>query len=303
MTALHGRTTVVVSTRNRPAVLLHTLREMRRLRPSPPIIVVDMASSDATAQVVRAVNDFGSGGPVIEWTGLEHNRGAVARNLGVECASTPFVAFCDDNTWWQADSLAHGEHLFDLHPSVGVLAARTVMFPGGGTDPVCERMSNSPLGRQPGLPGPSVLGFLVSSVLVRRTAFLAAGGFNDVLRFPGEEEMLALDLYRHGWDLCYVPDLVAFHLQSRVGAARRRREVRNRILTALMRRSAGRCSELVGHLAVDTLRDPRNLTVWASLLCHAPAALWQRAPVTPDLEATVRLLDVERGPARNRHPS
>ncbi|MDT7694569.1 MAG: hypothetical protein QOI75_3936, partial [Pseudonocardiales bacterium] len=43
-----GRTTVVIATRNRSAELARTLRELRALRPAPPIIVLDNDSTDDT---------------------------------------------------------------------------------------------------------------------------------------------------------------------------------------------------------------------------------------------------------------
>ncbi len=74
---------------------------------------------------------------------------------------------------------------------------------------------------------------------MRRDAFLDAGGFSDVLHFVGEEELLALDLAAAGWGLAYVPELVVHHHPSKTGrdpAGRRRREIRNRLLTAWLRR-------------------------------------------------------------------
>ena len=36
---------------------------------------------------------------------LDKNHGALARNLGVRATQAPYVAFSDDDSWWQAGSL------------------------------------------------------------------------------------------------------------------------------------------------------------------------------------------------------
>ncbi|MFD1045222.1 glycosyltransferase family 2 protein, partial [Kibdelosporangium lantanae] len=45
------RTTVVIATRNRSGELAHTLAELSALKPKPPVIVIDNASTDDTAAV------------------------------------------------------------------------------------------------------------------------------------------------------------------------------------------------------------------------------------------------------------
>ena len=57
-----------------------------------------------------------------------------------------------------------------------------------------ERLRVVPNGVEPDLPGRSVLGFLACGAVVRRSAFVQAGGFDPVVHFGGEEERLALDL-------------------------------------------------------------------------------------------------------------
>ena len=66
-------------------------------------------------------------------------------------------------------------------------------------------LADSPLGRDPALPGPSILGFLACSAVVRKDAFEAVGGFSKILHFRGEEQLLSWDLSAHGWDLCFCP--------------------------------------------------------------------------------------------------
>ena len=231
-TAQTGRTvTTVVMTRNRCEELVTSLA-----RHTGPVIVVDNGSDDDTVERVRALRDGD-----IRLVALEENVGAPARNIGVRSATTPYVAFADDDSWWEPGALDRAAALFAAYPRLGLLAGRITVGATEVDDPVCARMAEAPLGRCPDLPGPDVLGFLACGAIVRREAFLAAGGFDDVVRFPGEEERLALDLAAGGWGLAYVADVVARHHPSPSRTSPRHRlrlQTRSALLTAVMRRPA-----------------------------------------------------------------
>jgi hypothetical protein len=176
--------TVVVATRNRRAELERSLP-----RHEPSVIVVDNASTDDIADVVLRHRDTG----LIR---LPDNRGAAARTVGALAATTPFVAFADDDSWWAPGALAEGAELMRRHPEVALLNARIVVGAEQRPDPVCGTMARSPLDSSgDGAEiGPRILGFVACATLVRRDAFLRVGGFDDVIRFPGEEERVAIDL-------------------------------------------------------------------------------------------------------------
>jgi GT2 family glycosyltransferase len=150
----------------------------------------------------------------------------------------PYVALCDDDTWWGPGSLRRAADLFDAHSRLAVATARVLVNAEQREDPACRAMENSPLPAEPGMPGWPVLGFLAGASVARRSAFLEAGGFRDGLLIGGEEEGLAADLAARGWWLCYVPDLVAHHYPSprRDGAGRHFRLVRNALWFAWLRR-------------------------------------------------------------------
>jgi GT2 family glycosyltransferase len=221
--------TTVVMTRNRRAEAMECVR-----RNEPPLILVDNGSTDGTAEAVRRMNR-----PDVQVVELPANIGAGARNIGVGLARTPLVAFADDDSWWAADALERAALAFAAHPRLGLLAARLLVGAGQATDPVAEQMAEAPLGRHADLPGVDVLGFLACAAVVRREAFLATGGFDDIVFFPGEEERVALDLAALGWGMAYVDEVVAHHLPSErreSGSDRSVLIVRNAILTAVMRR-------------------------------------------------------------------
>jgi GT2 family glycosyltransferase len=199
--------TVVIATRDRREELLHTLERLAALPEAPAVIVVDNGSTDGAPAAVRAAHP---GVTVIE---LGEDRGAAARTAGVLAATAPSVAFCDDDSWWAPGALERAGALLDAHPAVGLLAAR-VLLPGGRADPTCTAMEHSALGSRPGLPGPRVLGFIACGAVVRRDAYLAAGGFPPGWGVGGEELPFAAALADRGWDLVHVPALVAHHHPS-----------------------------------------------------------------------------------------
>lgn len=274
------RTTVVIATRDRADDLTRTLTHLRDLIPLPPVIVVDNGSRDDTTSRVR--HRF----PGVRVIRLPENVGMAARNLGVEAADTPYVAFCDDDSWWEQGALTRAEVVLDAYPRVGLVAATTLVGPECRRDPVCEEMASSPLGTAPDLPGPRVLGFLACSSVVRRSAFLDAGGFNPLLHFGAEEKLLAYDLAARGWELCYVDRLRAHHHPSTVRPSagwRRRIERRNNVLITWMRRPLADCART----AAIVLRDPLAA---AGALRRLPGALRSRRPLPAHVEAQIREL-------------
>jgi GT2 family glycosyltransferase len=272
------RVTIVVATRDRRDDLERSLAHHEA-----PVIVVDNGSSDATVEAVRRR-------PGVEVVALGANRGAAARNVGVARARTRYVAFADDDSWWAPGALARAADVLDAHPRLGLLAARILVGASGEPDPVCAEMSTAPLGTRPDLPGPSVLGFLACGAVVRRTAFLAAGGFDDVVFFFGEEERLALDLAAAGWGLAYVPDVTAIHCPSPARDPRGRRALaaRNSVLTACLRRPW----RVVGRRVVDAVRGgPAARAGLAAAVPRLPRAVARRRTLPPSVEAARRLLD------------
>src|SRR3989337_514520 len=93
-----------------------------------PVIVVDNGSRDDSVLALHRAGSIGPGR--LRVIPLADNLGAVGRNVGVSAAETPFVAFCDDDSWWEPDATARAEKLFAEYPTVGLLAARTVVLPG-----------------------------------------------------------------------------------------------------------------------------------------------------------------------------
>jgi GT2 family glycosyltransferase len=274
-----ARVTVVVMTRDRWSDLRTTLP-----RHDPPVVLVDNGSSDGTPELVR--RHF----PHVDVVELGTNHGSVARNIGVQRARTPYVAFADDDSWWAPDALERAADLLDAHPRLAVLAGRVLVGADERPDPICALMAGSPLPRADDLPGPSVLGFLACGAVVRRDAYLAGGGFDDLIFFMGEEERLALDLTVLGWGLAYVDSVVAHHHPSPVRDSldRQARAARNRLLTMILRRP---WPVVLAAMAGDLRAGRAGRMAVRQTLPRLPRALRRRRRLPAEVEAARRLLD------------
>lgn len=104
MTAVPGSSvSVVITTRDRPALLTRALRSvLGQTVPVSEIIVVDDASTSNTESVLRGFGDA-------RINCLRHDtpRGApAARNSGLRAVQGPFVAFLDDDDTWSPEKIA-----------------------------------------------------------------------------------------------------------------------------------------------------------------------------------------------------
>ncbi|MGZ0235892.1 glycosyltransferase family 2 protein [Streptomyces sp. CPS1] len=290
-----ARTTVVVITHNRRAELLRTLAELRRLPERPRIVVTDNASTDGTAEAVA--RDF----PEATLLRPGRNLGAVGRNLAVRHVRTPYVAFCDDDSWWEPGSLARAADLLDTRPRLAAVTARIVVEPDGTEDPVVRELRESPLSGPDWLPGPALGSFLAAATVMRTDAFRAGGGFHPGLWLGGEEELLACDLLRQGWWFAYAEELTVHHQASwlRDSTARRVLGLRNTLWFTWLRRPLLPALRRTGHLIRTVPHDAASARAFAHATAGLPWVLRQRDPVPPDLEH--RLATLER--ARRASPA
>ncbi|MGE2713367.1 glycosyltransferase family 2 protein [Mycolicibacterium litorale] len=285
------RTTFVIASRDRAGELASVVTRLLDTTDCPIIVVDNDSRDDSVATVNRlAVRAAGR----VRQVELDSNLGAVGRNAGVAAATTPYVAFCDDDSWWQPDAPAIAEQTFDAHPGVGLLAARTIVLPRDEEDDFSRMLADSPLGHPPHLPGPAILGFMSCAAIVRKTAFEQAGGFCDILHFRGEEMLLAVDMAALGWDLCYVPALVAMHQPSQVRAttaAQAARVLRNDVLTTWLRRPARHCLRATGTLLTATLRDAEHARAAGEAVTRLPAVLRRRRRLPDRVERALEALE------------
>jgi GT2 family glycosyltransferase len=287
------RVGVVIITWNRRQEALDSVARLVALPERPRVVLVDNGSDDGTADAVRAAC------PQVDVVPLDENMGAVGRNVGVARLDTPYVAFCDDDTWWEPGSLALAADVLDSFPLLAVLTARIVVEPGGVEDQIVAELRDSPVRSAVPLPGPALGSFLAGASVVRREAFLACGGFSPRLWLGGEEELLAADLAAAGWELCYVEDLTVHHQASPVRDphVRRRMGLRNTLWFTWLRRPLRPAVRRTLHLARTVPKDRISALALLDALRGLPWVLAQRRPLPP--RAEVRFASLEHDQAHS----
>ena len=278
---------VVIITHNRRQEVLTSLGHLTRLPERPSLLVADNGSSDGTAEAV--LGRF----PQVKVLSAGGNLGAAARNLGVRAVEAPYIALCDDDTWWAPGSLAQAAALFEAHPRLAIATARILVGPQEVEDPICAELERSPLPGEEGMPGAPLLGFMAGGSMVRRSAFLAAGGFEPRFFIGGEEELLAADLVAAGWWLCYVPRLVVHHHPStrRDSSGRCWRLLRNALWSAWLRRPLSGVLRKTGRLVGSAPRTRETCRGLAAAVAGLPWVLRQRRVVPPEIKRQLRLLE------------
>jgi GT2 family glycosyltransferase len=229
--AFNQRVSVVMITRDRCDEAVATVLRLAALPERPRLVIVDNGSSDGTVTALRRI----SATKVIP---LDRNFAAAGRNIGVEVCETPYVAFSDDDSWWEPGALDIAADLFERYADLALVAGRILVGPEKRLDPTCAEMAASALKEDARGSAIPIVGFLACGSVVRRRAFLDCGGFEVRFGVGGEEAVLAMDLMSLGWELQYVPEVVAYHWPSPVRdrRARRRREIRNALWSAWLRR-------------------------------------------------------------------
>ena len=193
---------VVIPTRDRASYLRQCLESVQRQSFQDfEVIVVDDGSRDATRDVIRS---FARARPA-RWRCLTHRaaRGpAACRNRGLELSRGPFVAFLDSDDLW------HPEKLSRQLPAFG-RPARLIVYTdfdlidakGRVVETRCiARRRLRRYGLQEPLPELRRIGSpRTSTVIARREALLAAGGFDTRFdRIGDDSDLWRRLLRRHG---------------------------------------------------------------------------------------------------------
>lgn len=283
---IQERVSIVLLTYNCADRIEATVRHL--IDAQVPIIAVDNASKDGTVEVLRRFKE-------VQLIALPENVGAAGRNYGVEAAKTSYVAFADDDAWWDPASLTTAANLLEDHPRLALVNARILVGPEKRLDPICEEMAKSPWQNEDGIPGKVLVSFMAGASVVRRSAYLQAGGYDEEFFMGGEEETLAWKMLKHGWQMRYIPEVVAYHHPSQQNASGLRHYgIRNTIWTAWLHRPAASA----WHWTLYVIKSsPKNLLLVKALLMAVAGAPWvwrHRQVVEPAIEDKLATLDAQK---------
>ena len=201
----HRDVTVVIPVRDNVFGLRRLLSTLRGLR----VVVVD----DGSAIPIRP-HDLGNPNCQIDVIRHEQSKGpAAARNTGLAACSTDYVAFLDSDVvprrGWLEALLGHF-----ADPAVALVAPRIVGL--SHSDNMIARYeavrSSLDLGRReaPVVPYGTVSYVPSAAIICRRSAMMAAGGFDETLR-SGEDVDLCWRLVESGARLRYEPIALVAH--------------------------------------------------------------------------------------------
>jgi glycosyltransferase involved in cell wall biosynthesis len=212
---------VVIPTYNRAALLRAALESvLAQTVPVQEIIVVDDGSTDDTAAVVA---EFATqGAPIGYFFGLHQNRRSHARNQGFAATSTPLVAFLDSDDLWRPARLARQLAALAAAPAAGFAFCNLQRFDEQGLiegpclDPAAD-YNGAILGDI--LEEPRIVS---STLLVRRAAFEAVGGFADLPM--NEDHELTIRLAAR-YPASYVPAVLVLLREHAGRTSRAAREV------------------------------------------------------------------------------
>ena len=221
--------TVGIATRNRPKALVRCLESIALIEDLvTEIIVVDDSSdppieaflarvSPSIARKLRFIEQPGARGPI------------VARNTMMRLASNDCVLLLDDDAYViDAEAVRRAVDVFVRNPDVGAVACAQAEADGS---PWPAAMQPSPVAYVC-----YVAAYIGFAHLLRRTVFLALGGYQETFHFYGEEKDYCLRMLNARYDVVYLPDARVAHVPDPSGRSDSRYlryVVRNDCLSAL----------------------------------------------------------------------
>lgn len=131
--------------------------------PALEIIVVDDGSTDSTPAIIKSL------GEEVVSIRQENQGPGIARNVGIQAATAPILAFLDADDLWTPGRLFPMIKILDENPEVDIVRGQMQIVYFDGKHDV-----------------PNFYPFLIGSALYRREVFEKIGGYDPQLRF-GED--------------------------------------------------------------------------------------------------------------------
>lgn len=218
--------TVVVSTRNRGAMIEPALRSLMALdHPAFEVVVVDQSTNTSTRDCVL---ELAGSGDRIRYLPSTHVGLSCGRNAGLAASSAGVVAFTDDDCVADPGWLKAIEHEL-RDPDVAGVFGRVLPNVEGRRSGIDLAFKDSTVRVEYSGKGiPWYIGH-GANMAFRRADLVAVGGFDEVLgaggKLPSHEDGdISYRLLRAGRKLVFAPDSIVYHRQWRDWGERKRTE-------------------------------------------------------------------------------
>lgn len=280
---MSARATVVIVSYNTRALLHECLISLAKYAAGYPIIVVDNASVDGSAAMVRS--EF----PAVQLMCNADNHGfGAANNRALAAVDTEFVMLLNSDARVEADAVALMAATLDRRPDVAIVGCR-LTSPLGVTERSARRFPS--VARS--LRGALALGDTTptgltevdyvdgAAILARTSALREVGGFDERFFFYGEDADLCRRLWMRGWRIVYDPETHVVHVGGGSTVRGSRADDRQR-WEALARYAAihfgpweyraficARALELLRQAITGALRGVFLIDATARQLCHS----------------------------------
>jgi glycosyltransferase involved in cell wall biosynthesis len=250
------RVSVVVPTRNRPQDIVPCVETVLAYPGSDmEVIVVDQSDDGATRDAIAALQRD----PRLRYVRSDERGVSRARNLGIQSARGPIIAFTDDDCRVAPDWLPRLTDALAADADAALVFGR-VTVPQDVDGRARWAASFEPARRQyqHGFPAPTEPWGIGANMAARRATFEAVGSFDPFLgpggKFWGSEEYdLAIRVIAAGRKVLNISEASVLHLGVREGPA----------AVALLRRYAMSIGAMLAkHVRVGTRDSARLLTAW-----------------------------------------
>lgn len=195
----HPAATAVISSWNKIESVRRNLEGLfRQTRPFARVVVVDNASTDGTAEMIRA--EF----PAVHLVEMPHSRYGACEtfNVGFAQAETPWIAILDDDVVLPPGWLEGATQRFEAEPETTAVLSTKVVEPGM---PDSYRESEAVNTER------YMSTFRGCASLARRAALAEVGYYDERLFIYGNERDLTCRLLNAGYRVLQFPGVEVFH--------------------------------------------------------------------------------------------
>lgn len=192
MSYINGLVSVIIPTYKRPDTVVRAVESVlsQTYKNIECIVVNDNEKNDAySMELYDVLRPFTDGYKIVLLEQEHHINGAAARNCGIKNAKGEFVAFLDDDDWWEEDKIAKQvDFIRKQSDDCGAVSTLATYYKG---DEVIRKTTAYKDGKIYVPIMAREFDVITCSLLVKRTALDETGYFDEKLKRHQEIQLLA----------------------------------------------------------------------------------------------------------------